>query len=49
MFPEIGHQHRCPRLLEWVDRVTERPGIQAALKMPNRTNPALRTFTGEAH
>jgi glutathione S-transferase len=49
MFPEIGHQDRCPRLLAWVSRVEQRPGIQAALKMPNRTNPALRTFTGEAH
>ncbi len=48
MFPEIGTPERCPRLLEWVERVRARPGVQAALAMPNHTNPALRTFTGEA-
>jgi glutathione S-transferase len=49
MFPDIGTVARCPRLLDWVQRVEARPGVQAALAMPNRTNPALRTFTGEAH
>jgi glutathione S-transferase len=39
---------RAPRLTEWVARVAARPGVQAAFAMPNRTNPALRTFTGEA-
>ena len=48
MFPEIGSEKRCPRLLEWVARMNERPGVKKALAMPNRTNPALRTFTGEA-
>lgn len=49
MFPQIGTRERCPRLLDWVARMNRRPGVIAALKMPNRTNPALRTFTGEAH
>jgi len=49
MFPEIGTSERCPRLLEWVERVRSRPGVAAALEMPDRTNPALRTFTGEVH
>ena len=46
MFPEIGTQERCPRLLDWAERMRARPGVAAALVMPDRTNPALRTFTG---
>ena len=49
MFPEIGTPQRCPRLLEWVERVRARPGVKAALAMPDHTNPALRTFSGEVH
>lgn len=48
MFPEIGTKERCPRLLDWADRMRARPGVAAALNMPDHTNPALRTFTGEA-
>jgi glutathione S-transferase len=48
MFPEMDVAKRAPRLVEWVARMYARPGVQAALAMPNRTNPALRTFTGEA-
>jgi glutathione S-transferase len=48
MFPEIGNRTRCPRLLDYTARTAERPGVKKALAMPNRTNPALRTFTGEA-
>jgi glutathione S-transferase len=49
MFPEIGTEKRCPRLLEWAERVRTRPGVSRALAMPDRTDPRLRTFTGEAH
>jgi glutathione S-transferase len=48
MFPEMQVEKRAPRLVDWVQRMNARPGVQAALAMPNRTNPALRTFTGEA-
>jgi glutathione S-transferase len=48
MFPEMHVEKRAPRLVDWVARMYERPGVKAALAMPNRTNPALRTFTGEA-
>jgi glutathione S-transferase len=43
MFPEmtIG-----PRLIEWRDRMTARPGVADALAMPDHTNPALRTWSG---
>jgi glutathione S-transferase len=47
MFPEIGTAQRCPHLLAWIERIKARPAVQAALAMPDKTNPALRTFTGE--
>lgn len=46
MFPEMNIASRCPRLVDWHERMEARPGVQAALKMPDHTNPALRTFTG---
>jgi glutathione S-transferase len=46
LFPEMGVEKRAPRLVEWVERVRARPGVAAALAMPDRTNPALRTFSG---
>ncbi len=48
LFPELKVEQRAPRLVDWVARVHARPGVQAALAMPDHTNPALRTFTGEA-
>jgi glutathione S-transferase len=49
MFPDLTDERKHPRLGEWRDRVAERPGVKAALAMPDHTNPALRTFTGEVH
>jgi glutathione S-transferase len=46
MFPDMGVEKRAPRLAEWIGRVRERPGVKAALAMPDKTNPALRTFSG---
>jgi glutathione S-transferase len=43
MFPDLKPG---PRLIDWRDRTTARPGVAAALEMPDHTNPALRTFTG---
>jgi glutathione S-transferase len=48
MFPEKNFDQRAPRFTDWVERMYERPGVKAALAMPDKTNPALRTFTGEA-
>jgi glutathione S-transferase len=47
MFPEMNVEKRAPRLVEWIQRVSARPGVQAARAMPDKTNPALRTFSGE--
>jgi glutathione S-transferase len=46
MFPELEVATRCPRLVDWRERVTARPGVQAALKGEDRTAPGLRTWTG---
>jgi glutathione S-transferase len=48
MFPEMKVETRAPRLVDWLGRIYARPGVQAALAMPDHTDPALRTFTGEA-
>lgn len=48
MFPEMVCADSHPRLTDWASRMRARPGVAAALAMPDRTNPALRTFTGEA-
>lgn len=49
MFPDIGTRKRCPTLLAWAERIEARPAVQAALAMPDHTNPALRTFSGDVH
>jgi glutathione S-transferase len=49
LFPQLNIAVRAPQLRKWVTRMHERPAVKAAFAMPNRTNPAFRTFTGEAH
>ena len=46
MFPEMELAKRAPRLVEWRDRVTARPGMAAALNSEDRTAPGLRTWSG---
>jgi glutathione S-transferase len=46
MFPEMDIASRAPRLIEWRERMTARPGVAAALKSEDRTAPGLRTWTG---
>ena len=48
MFPDLTDETKHPRLSKWRDTVAARAGVKAALAMPDHTNPALRTFTGEA-
>lgn len=48
LFPEMDVPARAPQLVEWVKRMEGRPGVQAALAMPDHTDPRLRTFTGHA-
>ena len=48
MFPELQVASRCPRMVAWREKMNARPAVAKALAGENRTNPALRTFTGEA-
>jgi glutathione S-transferase len=48
MFPDLEIAARCPRLVEWRDRVTARPKVREALDMPDHTEPGLRTWSGHA-
>ncbi len=48
MFPELEIATRAPNLVKWRENMLARPAVKAALAMPDHTNPALRTFTGEA-
>ena len=46
MFPEMDIASRCPRLVEWRDRVADRPASKQAAAMPDHTAPGLRTWSG---
>jgi glutathione S-transferase len=46
MFPELEIAKRCPRLVEWRERVTARPAMSKALSQEDRTAPGLRTWSG---
>jgi glutathione S-transferase len=47
MFPELEVAANYPRLIDWRERMEARSGVRAGLQMPDHTNPALRTWTGE--
>ena len=44
MIPDTANEKSCPRLLEWLGRMNERPAVRAALAMPNKVPERLRTF-----
>ncbi len=43
--PYAASPEKTPRLIEWLERMNARPGVQAALDLPNRVPPELRTFS----
>jgi glutathione S-transferase len=46
MFPGLEIAKRCPRLVDWRQRVTARPAMVKALSQEDRTAPGLRTWSG---
>jgi glutathione S-transferase len=48
MFPDLGIAQRCPRLVEWRERMAARPAVTRSLAGEDRTAPGLRTWTGHA-
>jgi glutathione S-transferase len=47
MFPEKEVAAIYPRLVDWRERVTARPAVAEALKSEDRTQPGLRTWSGD--
>jgi glutathione S-transferase len=47
MFPEKEVAVNYPRLVDWRERVTARPAVAEALKSEDRTQPGLRTWSGD--
>jgi glutathione S-transferase len=47
MFPEKDVAANYPKLIDWRERVTARPAMAEALKGEDRTQPGLRTWSGD--
>ncbi len=47
MFPDLGVDERFPNLVRWRESVSDRPAVQAALQGEDRTQPGLRTWSGD--
>jgi glutathione S-transferase len=47
MFPEMEIAKRCPRLVDWRERISARPAVREALSSEDRTQPGLRTWSGD--
>lgn len=47
MFPDMQVDERFPSLVRWREQVSDRPAVQAALKGEDRTQPGLRTWSGD--
>jgi glutathione S-transferase len=47
MFPDLEVDNRFPNLVRWRESVSDRPAVQAALKGEDRTQPGLRTWSGD--
>ncbi len=44
LFPDLMNPTATPCVIAWVERMNARPGVQAALAMPNKVPDALRVF-----
>jgi glutathione S-transferase len=44
LFPDLMNSSATPRVVAWMERMNARPGVQAALAMPNKVPETLRVF-----
>jgi len=44
LHPEFLNDKKAPMTVDWLKRMQERPGVQAAQAMPNKVPETLRTF-----
>jgi glutathione S-transferase len=47
MFPNLDVDSRFPNLVRWREALSDRPAVQAALAGEDRTQPGLRTWSGD--
>lgn len=47
MFPDLDVDRRFPNLVRWREAISDRPAVQAALASEDRTQPGLRTWSGD--
>jgi glutathione S-transferase len=47
MFPQFEVDMRFPHLVRWRESISERPAVQEALASEDRTQPGLRTWSGD--
>jgi glutathione S-transferase len=47
MFPEMKVDETYPRLVKWREAVSARPAVKEALASEDRTQPGLRTWSGD--
>jgi glutathione S-transferase len=47
MFPDLNVDERFPNLVRWRDAISDRPAVQEALGSEDRTQPGLRTWSGD--
>jgi glutathione S-transferase len=47
MFPDLDVDNRFPNLVRWREEISGRPAVQAALNSEDRTQPGLRTWSGD--
>ncbi len=47
MFPDLDVDNRYPNLVRWREAMSDRPAVQKALAAEDRTQPGLRTWSGD--
>jgi glutathione S-transferase len=47
MFPDLDVDNRFANIVRWREAISDRPAVQKALKGEDRTQPGLRTWSGD--
>lgn len=47
MFPQFDVDNRFPHLVRWREAISDRPAVREALASEDRTQPGLRTWSGD--
>ncbi len=44
LFPDLVNRSATPRVIDWVTRMNARPGVKAALAMPDKVPETLKAL-----